>query len=215
MRAIIPLLILALPAAAAAAGKPVVTLQSTAAVAGDTFELKDIAAIQDAGADNARIGDAQMGRSPLAGVTRIITCGDVALKLRQAGIDPATIVIQGANIVTISLQAPPATPVAAQGQGSATTAASMAAPGVSPAGAAPVASNNAAAIAPAGTAAFKAGDAVTAVYEDGPVRITLPGTLIGSASVGDRVSLTTAISGHALKGTLLDAGVVELDDPAH
>ncbi|MDR3710884.1 MAG: flagella basal body P-ring formation protein FlgA [Capsulimonadaceae bacterium] len=203
MRVLIAILILMSTVLAHAATAPLVTLKSSATVSGPAFTLADIATVQGAADETVRLGTAQMGRSPMCGATRSITRADVGLKLRQAGIDPATINFAGSETVLINLQAAPI------GQSSATTAKSMVPVSGSSAGEAPAASNFAA-TAPANPVGMKAGDPVTVLYEDGPVRITVTGSLTNSANIGDKVSVSTPISPRLLKGTLVDLGTVRI-----
>ncbi len=101
-----------LPAAAGAA--PVhITLKPTASSApnADGFLTLGMVAGITGGdkAARARFAAVLVARAPLSGETRKLTRGDLALKLRQAGINPDTqAVLEGADCADVTAELPPA-----------------------------------------------------------------------------------------------------------
>jgi hypothetical protein len=186
----------------AAPVKPVVTLKRDAVSASEQFTLADIATIDATPAVLAKLSIVPIGRSPIDGDTRTIGRGDVILRLRVAGFDPSLYTITGSEKVTITLSTiPPA-------QNGVTTASSMGASGQTTPGAAPAASTNAA-IATVRQIKLKAGDPVNVTYDDGVVMVSIAGTLVSGATVGDRVSVRTSISTKTITGILIDAQTVK------
>ena len=106
------LALLALPAAAA----PVhISLKASAAAApnADGFlTLGSVAAISGGDkAARARFAAVSIARAPLPGETRQLTRGDLALKLRQAGINPDTqAVLEGADRADVTAEDGPEVP---------------------------------------------------------------------------------------------------------
>src|SRR5665213_3551599 len=82
----------------AKADQPVVTVNATATVSSDTIMLGDIATITPSPMTSpacAKIAATIVGRAPLPGLSRPLNRGDICLKLRANGIDPATVTITG------------------------------------------------------------------------------------------------------------------------
>ena len=85
-----------------------VSLHATANVQADSDGFFSLASIADlTGGDTARrarLASVQIGRAPLPDLNRSITQGDIALKLRQAGLDPnRDAAFEGAKSVVVTL----------------------------------------------------------------------------------------------------------------
>jgi hypothetical protein len=114
----------------------------------------------------------------------------VALKLRQAAIDPRTLTITGAQTATISVPGGPSTDhdsKSGTANGSSQTAQQ-----------APV--------------VIRQGDTVNVTIIDGPVVVTTQATAVGSGAIGDRIRLERMGSAHDLTGTIIDSQNVEIKD---
>ena len=70
-------------------------------------------------------------------------------------------------------------------------------------------------VAPLGaaTAAVRSGTPVNVIFKKGLITIEMPGKTLGSASVGDPVSVLVAESQKTFSGQLLDGKAVEVDLP--
>jgi len=178
--------------AASAPARPAITVRATANVSDTYFTLGEIADIKCADKDlAARLAAAPMGRAPLPGMPRPLTTGDISLKLRQAGIDPATVTLSGATTVLV-------TSAGDGGSLSTTTNAT------SPSDSAQPAQDN--------TVLVHAGDAVNLIYSDGTITITARAVAIQNGAQGQTIMLRRDGVAHTLQGTVLDSQTVQLED---
>ncbi len=169
------LLLLALPLLPpSAAAAPVhVALKASAAAppnADGFITLGSVAALS--GGDKAarlRFAAVLIARAPLPGEIRQLTRGDLALKLRQAGINPDTqAILEGADRADVTAET-----------------SSVALPAASAASAPPAPASTAGA-APAAPI-IHTGDAVTIYIQSGPMTITAPATARESGKAGDTI----------------------------
>lgn len=180
------------PAAKTAPLRPTITVHATASVSDTYFTLGEIADIKG-GDPNfaARLAAAPMGRAPIPGTSRPLDTGDIVLKLRQSGIDPATVCLAGATTVQITCS----------GDGASSAAAgSTSSPGASPASG----QNN--------TTVVHAGDAVNLVYIDGRITISARAYAMQNGAAGDTITLRRDGAAHTFEGTVLDSETVQLED---
>ena len=176
-----------------------VSLRVSAAVAADAdgfFTLGSIADITGGAASaRARLGAVTVGRAPLADSVRRLTSDDVALKLRQAGLDPSRdAVIEGAPQTSVTLASTPSE-----------------APGgaVSP-------SSNTHAHTPASPAApspivVKRGDPVAIVLQEDGLSISTSGVARDSGALGDEIRVHRDGSPTDLSAIVLDERTVQLE----
>lgn len=173
------LALLAVPAAAA----PVhVALKASAAAppnADGFITLGSVAGIS--GGDKAarlRFASVVIARAPLPGETRQFTRGDLALKLRQAGINPDTqAVLEGANRADVTVDEVPPAPILGSNMEEAGTGSSFV----------PIRLPR---IGAGGTSALPlihTGDAVTITIQVGPMTITAPAIARESGKAGDTI----------------------------
>jgi hypothetical protein len=182
-----------------------VNIQPSACVSGDFFTLGQIAVVTCTDtAFRLELLGAVMGRSPLEGLTRPLTLGDVNLKLRQAGIDPTTVTFTGASAMVISA-------------GSASFARSSMKPVSSlvslPALTTPAAPAELVPTSPASgplPVVIHRGDSVTLVYNDGTMSISATVTAMGPGSVGDTIQLRRDGALQPLQGIVQDAHTVTM-----
>lgn len=93
-------------APARASERPVLSLKPAVVVHSDAVLLADIADGKTLGREYARQwGTIVVGRSPLAGQTRLVTLETIRLRLRQAGINPDEIVFKGSKDVQVTREA--------------------------------------------------------------------------------------------------------------
>ena len=148
-------------------------------------------------AARARFAAVLVARAPLPGETRQLTRGDLALKLRQAGINPDTqAVLEGADQANVTTNCPPA-PIL----GSQTNKASPLAP---PSGA----------VAPelgAGGLLIHNGDAVTIYIQSGPMTITAPAIARENGKAGDIIRVHRNGVMADLSVQVLDAQTVQME----
>ncbi len=180
------LLLLALLALPAAAAPVHVALKASAAALpnADGFITLGSVATLSGGDKPARLRFAAVlvARAPLPGETRQLTRGDLALKLRQAGINPDTqAVLEGAEQADVTADSPPApNNGGAGGLGAEGTASSI-----------PPASSPAPPLLGAGGTSslpiIHSGDAVTICIQSGPMTITAPATARESGRAGDTI----------------------------
>jgi hypothetical protein len=182
---------------------PSIVLKPTALAGGASILLGDMATITAPTALAGKLSSVVVGCVPMAGLNRTLTKGDVILKLRQAGIDPSGLHISGALVVTVSVK-----PDHTDTVSSASTAGITTVTGAN-AGSSQAASTNAAA-SKTNAVLIKSGALVTVVYEDGPVTVSLQGALVGSASIGDTVSVRTTSTNRLMRGQLVDEQTVKL-----
>ena len=184
-------LVVALPAIAGAGeSMPKVIVHATAGVDGDNITLGDIADITPSPQTckaSARLAATIVGRAPLPGQTRPLNRGDICLKLRQAGIDPETVDLEGAENLIISQTEKAPTP-SANGVGAAGSDTHPAGPVVKP------------------------GDELDVVLVDGPVSARTKATAITGGAIGDTISIRRDGCDRPLTATIIDAGDVELEE---
>jgi hypothetical protein len=187
--AILIWIVVAAPALAGAA-LPKVVVHALASVSGDNITLGDIADISPSPQSckaSARIAATIVGRAPLPGQTRPLTRGDICLKLRQAGIDPATVDLEGATDLVISQSG--------DGSDSDSYATADASGDSKPAG--PV---------------VKPGDELDVVLVDGPVIVRAKAFAVTGGSIGDTISIRRDGASRPLTATIIDAGQAELEE---
>ncbi len=201
--------LLALPAATSVNAAPVhVALKSAASAApnADGFlTLGTVAGITGGDkAARARFAAVLVARAPLSGETRKLTRGDLALKLRQAGINPDTqAVLEGADCADVTAD-PPAPNVEGVGQrpeGTASSAAASSAPGSSPAS--PVLGG--------GGSVIHSGEAVTILIQSGAMTITAPATARENGRVGDTIRVYRAGGMADVSVQVVDAQTVRME----
>ncbi len=174
-----------------ASQRATIVLHAASAVAGDQFYLGDIATITSTDTTfRTQLMTTPMGRSPLQGYTRQFNEGDVTLKLRQAGIDPAGVTITGPTQLVI-----------------------CAAAGGSSSGA--VTSVQPQSTAPQSTGSSKEvivhpGDKVTLVYDCDGMLISADVTATTAGGVGDVVTLRRDGAIRPLSGIVQDAQTVKM-----
>ena len=193
-----------LPATVAAA--PVhVALKPTASAApnADGFlTLGTVAGITGGDkAARARFAAVPVARAPLSGETRHLTRGDLALKLRQAGINPDTqAVLEGADCADVTADVPPAPDNG----------------GVRPRDvgallAAPSGLNPALPLLGAGGAVIHSGDAVTITIQMGAMTITAPATARENGRVGETIRVHRAGVMTDIAVQVVDAQTVQME----
>ena len=192
------LALLALPAVAA----PIhVALKASAAAApnADGFISLGSVASLSGGDKTARLRFAAVlvARAPLPGETRQLTRGDLALKLRQAGINPDTqAVLEGADRSDVTAEAPPAPNSGGAGLGT-PLATSPAPPELGAGGASlPI---------------IHPGDAVTITIQSGPMTITAPATARESGKAGDTIRVHRDGVMTDLSVQVIDAQTVQME----
>lgn len=194
------LLLLALLAVPAAAAPVHIALKASAAASPNTdgfIPLGSVAALSGGSkAARLRFAAVLVARAPLPGETRQLTRGDLALKLRQAGINPDTqVVLEGADRADVTSETSSSAPPAA-------SAASAPPVPASPAGAA-----SAAPAAPL----IHAGDAVTITIQSGAMTITAPATARESGKAGDTIRVHRDGVMTDLSVQVLDAQTVQME----
>ena len=199
---ILLLCLLALTAAPAAAAPVHISLKAAAAAppnADGFITLGSVAALSGGGkAARTRFAAVLVARAPLPGETRHLTRGDLALKLRQAGVNPDTqVVLEGADQAEVTTDCPPA-PSHEEAAG-ATGAAPNSAPLLLGAGG-----------APAGPV-IHYGDAVTIYIQSGPMIITAPATARENGKAGDMIRVHRDGVMTDLSVQVLDAQTVQME----
>ena len=202
--------LLALPAAAA----PVhIALQATASAApnADGFlPLGTVAGLTGGDkAARARFAAVLVARAPLSGETRKLTRGDLALKLRQAGINPDTqAVLEGADQAVVTADSPSDLPPAPDNGGVRTEAvgARQAAPSAPTLPLTPPLSG-----AGGSSAVIHNGDTVLIHIQSGAMTITAPATARESGRVGDTIRVHRAGVMADLSVQVLDAQTVQME----
>jgi len=201
MRSLFCIFVLIVPTLLFASSNSVtLTVAPTATVSGDTVYVSDVSEIKGAGKDmTAKLNAVPLGRAPLDGLTRTLTVGNISLKLRQAGFNPDTVTFAGASSVTISLgNSSSGSAQAPDPSGNANTPSSNSNP---------PSTSQKPAVRPI---VIHSGDTITAVYEDGPVSISVQATAESAGCIGDLITLRTAVSGRSLKGQIVDSETVAL-----
>ena len=200
------LALLAVPAAAL----PVhVALKSTASAAPNADGFLTLGTVASlTGGDKiarARFAAVLVARAPLSGETRRLTRGDLALKLRQAGINPDTqAVLEGADRADITAELPPAPNN--EGVRTEPVGALLAAPSVPTSAPAPSLLG-----AGGSSAVIHSGDAVTILIQSGAMTITAPATARENGRVGDTIRVQRAGVMADLSVQVLDAQTVHME----
>ncbi len=213
------LVLLAVPASAA----PVhIALRASAAAppnADGFITLGSVASLS--GGDKAartRFAAVLVARAPLPGETRQLTRGDLALKLRQAGINPdMQAVLEGADHADVTTEGSPPAPttvqtgrgarLGAEGAGMKEGAASSAPTGSFPA---PRPIQTVAGGPPSGPI-IHSGDSVTIYIQSGPMTITAPATARESGKAGDTIRVHRDGVMTDLMVQVLDAQTVQME----
>jgi len=152
--------------------------------------------------ERARMASVLVGRIPLPGDTRVLTPGDIALKLRQAGFHPERdAVLEGAKQVSVVSADP--------------EAASLPAPSAPPSAAAPTRPSRAASDKMGGpplpAIVVHRNDSVTVVVQQGDMTITAKGTAREAGGVGQTIRVHRDGAPSDLAATVLDAQTVQLE----
>lgn len=197
----------ALASTAKTPGIAKVVLHDTAIVSPDGngfFTLGEIADITGGTPRmRGRLSVVEVGRPPLDGYQRNLNLGDVALKLRQAGIDPVgDLMLTGAQNMVVTT-----------GGSSAVSAASM--PVVASAPGIPISSptvQTAALVeAPKPQIVIKPGEPVTIILQDGAMTITALGLSMDAGGVGDFVRVHRDGMPTDIRGEVLDDHTVQME----
>ena len=200
------LALLAVPTAAA----PVhIALKATASAApnADGFlTLGTVAGLTGGNkAARARFAAVLVARAPLSGETRKLTRGDLALKLRQAGINPDTqAVLEGADQAVVTADTSSELPPAPNNGGV----------GSRPEGAAssaPIGSPLTPPLLGAGGAIVHSGDTVLIHIQSGAMTITAPATARENGRIGDMIRVHRAGVMSDLSVQVLDAQTVQME----
>lgn len=193
---------LALPASAA----PVhVSLKASASLGPSANGFLTLAQIADlsggAKAERVRMASVLVGRLPLPGDTRLLTVGDINLKLRQAGFHPEhDAFLEGAKQVSVtSAQTQASSPLALP-------------PPVSPSAPAQVQGSADTKSAPPAASAIVVhrSDTVSVVVQQGDMTITAKATARESGSVGQTIRVHRDGAPSDLAATVVDAQTVQL-----
>jgi len=135
------------------------TLGEISDISGGTPELRD------------KLGNVEVGRAPLDSYTRHLELGDVALKLRQAGIDPnRDLKLTGAENIVVSTAAKQVTVKSTPAPSKSTTA-----------------STASQAASQSTQVVIKRNDPVTIVLQDGNLTVTALGQSRDNGAVGDMI----------------------------
>jgi hypothetical protein len=180
--------------------KPVtVTLHDSATVTADDNGFFTLGAIADiTGGTKAardRVETVEVGRAPIESFARQLDMGDVALKLRQAGINPdLDLVLTGATaiVVTTASAIGPASSASPKAASFATTTAP-------------------AAPAPKPVPVIHRGDAVTIVVQDEFLTVTADGQARDDGAVGDTIHVHRTGVMTDLSVQVVDAHTVQLE----
>ncbi len=193
---LLPTLALGLLAVAAHATQAVhVVLRPSAVVTADADGFFSLGAIADLSggdaAERSRLRGVPVGRAPIPTQTRLITPGDVLLKMRQAGLNPDTgIVLDGAKRVAITLSAPSAAPTSTDSPARSVTNTAPAAPN---------------------SPLVRRGDLVTILMQDGDLTISAKGVARDAGGAGDAIHVHRDGLGSDLSVTVVDAQTVLLE----
>lgn len=194
---------LALPASAA----PVhVSLKANASLGPSASGFLTLAQIADlsggAKAERVRMASVLVGRLPLPGDTRLLTVGDINLKLRQAGFHPEhDALLEGAKQVSVT---------SAQTQASSPLA--LPAPVFPSVPAQPPSSADTRLAPPAPFAiAVHRNDSVNVVVQQGDMTITAKATARENGSVGQTIHVHRDGAPSDLAATVIDAQTVQLE----
>ncbi|MEO7717016.1 MAG: flagella basal body P-ring formation protein FlgA [Capsulimonas sp.] len=175
-----------------------VSMRASASVSADAdglFSLGEIADITggDAAA-RARLASVTVGRAPLAASSRKLTSGDVALKMRQAGLNPSRdAVIDGSPTITVTLASAPSLPTTAAVSTHAATNSAIQAPAAAP------------------VIAVKRGDAVAIILQEDGLSIASSGVARDPGAIGDAIRVHRTGSATDLTAVVLDAHTVQME----
>jgi hypothetical protein len=204
------LCLMALLAAPVSAAPVHIALQASAAAPPNSdgfITLGSVASLS--GGDKAartRFAAVLVARAPLPGETRQLTRGDLALKLRQAGINPDTqAVLEGADHADVTTEEIPLAPTTVQtGQEGRSEGAASGAPTGSSQAPRPVQ-------VVARAVLIHSGDAVTIYIQSGPMTITAPATARESGKAGDTIRVHRDGVMTDLSVQVLDAQTVQME----
>lgn len=188
---VISALAVSIGTATAFADVPVVTVNPVATVNADYIMLGDISTITPSpltDKTSAKVASTIVGRSPLPGLSRPLNRGDICLKLRANGIDPATVDLEGAQNITISRGGSQSNAPGTPGQAST--------PGQ----------------AQANPTIIKFGDSVDLLVIDGPVTVHAKAYATQSGALGDTINVRRDGLDHLLSVTVIAAGQVQLEE---
>lgn len=211
-------LLLLLAIAAPAYAAPVhVSLRASAQSGPNASGFVTLSQIADlsggAKAERVRMASVPVGRIPLSGDTRLLTPGDVALKLRQAGFHPdQDVVLEGAKQVSVT-----SADTDAVSSPSAFAPGLAAAPALSPSsasfagkGAGGISSLSSPPAFPAAIVIHRS-DSVTVVVQQGDLSITAKAIARESGAVGQLIRVHRDGAASDLSATVLDAQTVQLE----
>ena len=192
-----PTLALGLLAATAHATSAVhISLKPNAAVTADADGFFSLGAISDlSGGDaneRAHLRGVPVGRAPIPDQIRLITPGDVLLKMRQAGLNPASgIVLDGAKQVSVTLNALPLASAPSDARSHDALAAAL-----------PV---------PPGPPLIHRGDTITVLFQDGELSISAKGVARDVGRAGDTIRVHRDGVMNDLSAIVIDAQTVQLE----
>ena len=154
-------------------------------------------------AQRTRLAGILVGRAPLSGETRCLTAGDLALKLRQAGCDPAKdVILEGASAARVTTAAIPGIENAGlPGENPSGVEASLVAERLSPGSP----------VSPVPGLLLRPGAPVTILIQSGPLTITAPGIARESGGAGDTIHVHREGVMTDLIVTVVDAQTVRLE----
>ncbi len=183
-----------------------VSLKATASIgtaAGGFLTLSQVAALTGGTkTERVRMASVPVGRIPLSGDTRLLTLGDISLKLRQAGFHPERdAVLEGAKQVSV---------VGADAETTAPPAGPASFPVPTPAQPASAADRkNAASSVPA--IVIHRSDSVNVVVQQGNMTITAKGTAREAGAVGQAIRVHRDGAPSDFVATIVDAQTVQLE----
>ncbi len=153
-------------------------------------------------AERVRMASVPVARIPLPGDTRLLTLGDVALKLRQAGFHPERdAVLEGAKQVSVT---------GADSDGSSLPAPASFLSQSMPARQASAADNKSA-VPPAPAIVVHRNDSVNIVVQQGDMTITAKGMARDAGAVGQAIRVHRDGAPSDFTATVLDAQTVQLE----
>ncbi len=176
-----------------------ITLKAAAAAAPNADGFLTLGSVAGlSGGDKAartRFAAVLVARAPLPGETRRLTQGDLALKLRQAGVNPDTqVILEGAGAADVTVGTDP-----------------VGAPLAAPFASAPAAPGLPAPALLASPFCLHNGDAVTIYIQSGAMTITAPATARENGRVGDTVRVHRPGVMADLSVQVVDAQTVQME----
>ena len=174
-----------------------VVLHDTATVMGDDngfFTLGEISDITGGTPElRDKLNNVEVGRAPMDSYVRHLDLGDVALKLRQAGVDPyRDLKLSGAENIVVSIATRPVTVRTVStnaGIASSTTQSSQPAPEI----------------------AIKRGDPITIVLQEGVLTVTATGQSRDNGAVGDVIHVHRNGVNSDIMAQVLDNHTVQME----